>query len=59
MQTDVLSGMAEEKVDYGLDRIEQLRQILVAEHGSILSYEEALEIGESLVDFYKVLSEGN
>ena len=40
-----------------VDKTETLRQILTAEQGTPVSYEQALEIGESLIDFFKVLVE--
>jgi len=39
------------------DPVESLRQILACQQQRV-NYEEALEIGNSLIEFYKVLAEG-
>ena len=39
------------------ERIESLRQILEAEQCRPVTYEEALEIGESLINFFEVLAD--
>ena len=39
------------------ERIESLRQILEAEQSRPVTYEEALEIGESLINFFEVLAD--
>lgn len=40
------------------DRIESLRVILEREQGRPIAYDEAREIGESLVSFFEVLALG-
>jgi hypothetical protein len=40
-------------------RIESLRHILEFNQGRNVSYDEAKEVGESLITFYEVLAEGN
>lgn len=40
-----------------MDRIECLRLILEAEQGRSVTYEEALEVGESLICFFEVLAD--
>jgi len=44
------------QVDGG-EQIESLRRILEAEQGKSFTYEEALEIGQSLIDFFVLLAE--
>jgi hypothetical protein len=39
------------------DRIELLRRILERKQNRAVTYDEALEIGESLLTFYKVLAD--
>jgi hypothetical protein len=39
------------------DRIESLRLILEREQKRTISYDEALEIGESLISFFVILAE--
>lgn len=39
------------------DRFEALRHILEARQNRDVSYDEALEIGESLVSYFKLLAE--
>lgn len=39
------------------DRIEKLRQILEYEQNREISHEEAQEVGDSLIQFFKVLGE--
>ena len=41
----------------GKDRIESLRLILEHEQSRSIAYDEALEIGESLISFYEVLAD--
>lgn len=39
------------------ESIESLRQILEAEQGRPFTYEEALEVGQSLINFFEVLAD--
>ncbi len=39
------------------DRVEALRQILTCQQHRQVSYDEAQDIGDSLVEFYQVLAE--
>jgi hypothetical protein len=41
----------------GSDRVEVLRRILATEQQRDIAYDEAREIGDSLIEFYQVLAE--
>lgn len=41
------------------DRIESLRLILETEQGRLVTYEEALEVGESLISFFEALADNS
>ena len=41
------------------ERIEQLRAILESEQCRPVTYDEALEVGESLINFFEVLADSS
>jgi len=49
-------GSPTEEADVAPDNMELLRQILSSEQNRDVSYEEATEIGESLITFFEALA---
>lgn len=46
-----------EGTQQSISKIEELRLILETKQGRPISYDEALEVGESLVSYFKILAE--
>jgi hypothetical protein len=50
-------GEIEEPQSQATDKVEALRQIIAKQEQREVGYEEAQEIGTSLIEFYQVLAE--
>ena len=55
--TTKIERVEEQSLQTTTDSVEVLRQILTKEQHRELTYDEAMAIGDSLVEFYQVLAE--